>query len=70
MKPNCIQCKHYFITFNQSTPKGCRAYGIQSAQLPSIVVKNATSGNGCLAFELKQRLVKKKTKDLNDPKLW
>lgn len=65
-----MQCKHFYITFDQRTPKGCRAYGIQSAQLPSMVIKNATSGKGCIGFELKDRLKKKPKKDLNDPRLW
>lgn len=71
MKKNCLNCKHYFITFDSSAPKGCRAYGIKSAQMPSSVVKQATHGGDCLGFELKDRLKKKeKTKNLNDPHFW
>ena len=58
MNPKCTDCKHYFITFDQRTPKGCRAYGIQSAKLPSIVVKQANGGEECLGFEPKKKLSK------------
>lgn len=70
MNKNCFNCKHYFITFDQSAPKGCRAYGIKSAQMPSQIVRSATLGQGCIGFELKDRLKKKPKKDLNDPRLW
>ena len=69
MKPNCLKCKHYFITFNQQTPKGCRIYGIQSAQLPSIVVKSANNGSDCVGFQAKPDK-KPKSKNLNDDKYW
>ena len=41
MKPNCMKCQHFYITYDQRTPKGCKAYGIQSQQLPSIEIKKA-----------------------------
>lgn len=68
MKPNCIKCKHYFITFDQSAPKGCRIYKIKSTTMPSQIVKQANNGNDCLGFEQKE--TKANAKDLNDPKLW
>ncbi|MBC76833.1 MAG: hypothetical protein CME64_12535 [Halobacteriovoraceae bacterium] len=70
MKPNCSKCKHYYITFNQDVPRGCRAYGIQSASSPLQVIRNANSGQDCLGFELKDREKEKKKKDLNDPRYW
>jgi hypothetical protein len=71
MKPNCNQCKHYFITYDKHTPRGCKAYGIKSQQLPSMVVKSANNGRDCIGFELKDSLKnQKKEKDLNDPTLW
>jgi hypothetical protein len=69
MNPNCTKCKHFYITFDQATPKGCRAYGIKSAQLPSVIVKSANNGNNCIGFEEKQKNIPKK-KDLNDAKYW
>lgn len=69
MNPNCTKCKHYFITFDQRTPRGCRAYQIQSAQLPSTIVKRANNGGDCIGFEEKQNK-KAKPKNLNDAKYW
>lgn len=69
MKANCRQCKHFFVTHNPYTPMGCKAYKIQSKQLPSLVVKQANGGADCIGFEAKPER-KPKRKDLNDPKLW
>ena len=49
----CNQCKHYFITWNQGTPYGCKLYGIMSKQEPRIAVKNAGSGD-CQGFTPKK----------------
>ncbi len=49
----CSQCKHYFITWNQGTPYGCKLYGIMSRQEPKIAVKNAGSGD-CQGFSPKK----------------
>jgi hypothetical protein len=71
MKPNCTKCKHYFITFNPRTPKGCRIYQIQSQALPSTIVKQANQGPDCIGFEAKPQANHANKKiDLNDPKLW
>jgi hypothetical protein len=68
--PNCLKCKHYFVTWNQYTPHGCRRYGIQSRQLPSLVVVSAGSGE-CQGFEEKKRPEEKKTGlDLSRDDLW
>lgn len=69
MKPNCRNCKHFFITYNQQTPNGCRIYQIQSKQLPSIIVKQANAGADCIGHEAKPSKTAK-SKDLNDPRLW
>jgi hypothetical protein len=70
MKPSCQNCKHYFITYDKQTPRGCHIYGIKSQQLPCLVIKMATGGNDCLGFEMKDRLKPEASKNLNDPKLW
>jgi len=67
-KPNCFKCKHYFVTFDQSNPRGCRKYQIKSSLMPSIVVKQASSSE-CLAFEAKNNK-NIKTKNLSDDKYW
>ena len=70
-KVNCFQCKHFFITWDPKTPKGCRAYGVKSAQIPSVIVAQA-SAQGCLAFADKAQIKKDQaTKvDLNNDDLW
>ena len=71
MKPNCMKCQYYYITFDPNTPKGCRIYGIKSQQLPSMVIKNANNGSDCIGFKQKpEKNQNKKPKDLNDPKYW
>lgn len=68
MKPKCRDCKHFFVTFEQATPNGCRAYQIKSKMIPSMVVKQANGGAECIGFEAKP--TKRKAKNLNDPSLW
>ncbi len=66
-KAKCLQCKFYHVTWDMSSPKGCKAYGIKSKNFPSIIVKQA-SGEDCLKFEEKKK--KNNTLDLNDKRLW
>ena len=70
MKPNCSKCKHYFVTFDQNVPRGCRIYKIKSASMPSAVVKRANNGDDCLGFSPKEVSGKAKKVDLNDSKYW
>ncbi|MHB9116646.1 MAG: hypothetical protein ACYC2R_00010 [Burkholderiales bacterium] len=53
-EPNCLECKHYYITWDSSFPCGCRALGFKSRQLPCQEVLRA-SGEPCLAFEARER---------------
>lgn len=69
MKVNCLKCQHYFITFDPVAPKGCRAYGIKSSQLPSVIIKQANNGNNCMGFKEKEKKGKPE-KNLNDDKYW
>ncbi|MDP7322141.1 MAG: hypothetical protein QF441_16170 [Bacteriovoracaceae bacterium] len=69
MKPNCMKCKHFYITYDQKTPRGCRAYKIQSQQLPSVIVKQANNGQDCIGFTPKENQ-QSKQKNYNDPKYW
>ncbi|PAB59184.1 uracil-DNA glycosylase [Anaeromicrobium sediminis] len=45
----CKKCKHYYITWNNKFPNGCKLYGIKSNQLPSILVYRST-GKKCEYF--------------------
>ena len=42
----CYGCKNFYITYKQSKPYGCRAYGFISKFLPSKVVFDS-SGIKC-----------------------
>ncbi|MGG0655072.1 uracil-DNA glycosylase [Rummeliibacillus pycnus] len=53
MQPSCFKCRHFFVTWDQNTPRGCRAYQFKSKAVPSVVVKNS-SGMDCLKFDLKE----------------
>lgn len=61
MLPNCFQCKHFHVTWDKNFPRGCRAYGVRSIQLPSTVVKGNTK-EGCLSFDSK-RIMNGETKE-------
>ena len=48
--PNCLQCKHFIVTWNPRYPRGCAVFGIKSVRLPSLVVFENTSRH-CPSFE-------------------
>jgi hypothetical protein len=64
-----MKCKHYFITHDSRTPRGCKVYQIKAAQLPSQIVKQANNGSECMGFEEK-RPNKPTQKNLNDSRYW
>ena len=49
---DCMKCKHYYVTWDPSFPRGCRAFGFKSRSLPSADVLRS-SGSPCLSFERK-----------------
>ncbi|NHN29411.1 uracil-DNA glycosylase [Paenibacillus agricola] len=49
---NCIKCVYYYVTWDPAMPKGCKAFGFKTRELPSVVVKKS-SGHACLKFEAK-----------------
>ena len=51
----CHKCIHYYVTWNQYFPHGCRAMGFKSKRLPINDVRMAMRGKNCLAFELKKQ---------------
>lgn len=51
-RPDCLHCRHYFVTWDPQQPRGCRAYAFKSNDLPSAVVF-ASSGEPCRFFERK-----------------
>ena len=56
-KVDCLQCKHFIVTWNPKFPRGCKLYGFKSVVFPSTEVFKAT-GEDCIGFakkELKKR---------------
>jgi len=53
----CHQCKHYYVTWDSTSPHGCRAYGFKSKTICSMVVKQS-SNIDCNLF------IKKTTKSI------
>jgi len=49
---NCRKCQYYFVTWENSQPHGCKAYGFKAAQIPSRVVFQS-SGFDCSMFKQK-----------------
>ena len=69
----CMKCKHYQVTFDPVTPRGCKLYQFKSATMPYILVKQST-GKDCASFEERQKgdvnSESSKKTDFNDPKYW
>lgn len=48
-KIDCFSCAHFYVTYDPKMPKGCRAMGFKSREMPSVlVVRN--SGMECLRY--------------------
>lgn len=71
----CMRCKHYQVTFDPISPRGCKLYQFKSSLMPYILVKQST-GKDCLSFEEKPNKAGNndgegdEKKDFNDPKYW
>ncbi len=55
-RPKCSDCKHFFVTYDPTSPRGCKAYGIQTAGIPSQIIKAANKGEDCLGFSPKKTI--------------
>ncbi len=53
-KLNCYKCTHYFITWDNKFPRGCKAMHFKSRQMPSALVLKS-SGAQCLKFRPKRK---------------
>ncbi|MCD5324004.1 MULTISPECIES: uracil-DNA glycosylase [Pontibacillus] len=51
-KANCFQCKYFYTTWNPAFPRGCKAYGFKTKEIPSVLVEK-TTGSPCEAFQKK-----------------
>jgi len=50
---NCFHCAHFFITWDERNPHGCKAMGFKCKEMPSAVVMR-NSGLACQMFEEKK----------------
>jgi hypothetical protein len=50
----CHKCIHYYVTWDQHFPHGCRAMVFKSKRMPIVDVQNAIKTKNCLTFELKK----------------
>ena len=49
----CKNCVHFYITWDKHYPKGCKAMGFKSVEIPSIMVYKLSAVE-CLRFENKK----------------
>lgn len=54
-RPECLRCKHYFVTWSPRFPYGCRAFGFKSKVIPCLEVYTA-SHQQCMKFEARPAL--------------
>ena len=50
---DCFKCKHFYVTWDQDFPRGCKAMGFKSKEMPADVVMQS-SGMECMRFEEKE----------------
>ena len=51
---NCNGCKHFYITWDEAFPYGCKGFKMKSKRSPSLSVA-LVSGAECLLFTKKRR---------------
>ncbi|HSH24344.1 MAG TPA: uracil-DNA glycosylase [Massilibacterium sp.] len=51
---NCMKCVYFFVTWDRNNPKGCKAFGFKSRQIPSVIVKQS-SGHPCFHYTPKEK---------------
>lgn len=51
-KINCFKCKYFYTTWDARFPRGCKAYGFKTQQMPADYVIRA-SGEPCMKYEEK-----------------
>ncbi|SDX82465.1 hypothetical protein SAMN05518855_102347 [Paenibacillus sp. CF384] len=49
---NCMQCLHYYVTWDPKFPRGCKAFKFKTSTMPSAAVL-FSSGKPCMNFEAK-----------------
>jgi hypothetical protein len=54
LRIDCRRCRHYFVTWDEKFPHGCRRMGFKSRRAPNDEVRCAMNGRACRLFEQKQ----------------
>jgi hypothetical protein len=54
MNITCHKCLHYYVTWDQHFPHGCRIMGFKSRPMPMFEVRRTMHGKDCLFFEVKK----------------
>lgn len=49
---NCRKCMHFYVTWDEKFPYGCKAYGFKTNSMPSVKVYQS-SGLECQLFAAK-----------------
>lgn len=52
MRPNCMKCIYYYVTWDPARPRGCKYFGFKSIAIPAMVVYRS-SGQDCEAYQKK-----------------
>ena len=68
-KINCFHCKHYYVTWDPNSPRGCKKFGFKAKDMPAVLVR-ISSGMECMYFDEKPNKNGEKSIDLNDDDLW
>ncbi len=50
---DCFQCRHFYVTWDEFFPRGCKALSFKSREMPSAVVRRS-SGIECQLFDRKK----------------
>jgi hypothetical protein len=49
---DCMKCRYFYVTWDPSFPRGCKAFGFKTKHMPSQTVMSS-SGQPCMKFEPK-----------------
>ncbi len=50
---NCLNCRHYYVTWDKNFPRGCKAMGFKTRYSPAGEVYRS-SGLRCLSYSPKK----------------
>jgi hypothetical protein len=54
-KPDCYNCTYFFVTWQAHAPRGCKAFGFKTKNLPSMEVLKI-SGKDCVYYTPKREI--------------